>query len=155
MSGIGMLGEISAIEVFRREGYEVYIPFKDIGIDFLALKNNKVFRLQVKTSKFQKGKYFWFDLYKSKLVFQESVFYFFVFYHGERRTFLGSKKNFLCVPSMQIQDWISQNKLPSKKGNNDVINFFVYPDFKNKVLLFKNKSSILDLTSFHNQLPKF
>ena len=67
MSGIGHIGEIKVFEYLqKRLGMEIYLPLKDKGIDFIAAKNNVFYQIQVKTSMFHKGSYFWFDLYKNK-----------------------------------------------------------------------------------------
>ena len=49
-TSIGAIGETYAQSVFLAYGFEVYIPIvDDKGIDFLAVKNNEYFKVQVKT----------------------------------------------------------------------------------------------------------
>jgi len=58
MSGIGHIGELQAIAQMESAGYSIYLPMKDKGIDFIAVRDNKSTQIQVKTSKFQKESYF-------------------------------------------------------------------------------------------------
>ena len=92
MSGIGHIGELQAISEMEKEGFSIYLPMKDKGIDFIAVKNNKSTQIQVKTSKFQKESYFWFDLHKSKMIYSENTYYVFVLYVLPRRKMLGKAK---------------------------------------------------------------
>ena len=69
MSGIGHIGELQIInDLQKNHGFEIYLPLKDKGIDFIATKNEKAIKIQVKTSKFQKNSYYWFDLHKNKMI---------------------------------------------------------------------------------------
>ena len=55
MSGLGHIGELQVIEHLQsKENFTVYLPMKDKGIDFIAVKNNLSTQVQVKTSKYQK-----------------------------------------------------------------------------------------------------
>ena len=67
---IGVLGELQVIDYLEKElSYENYIPMKDRGIDLISVKKNNFYYIQVKTSKFQKGSYFWFDLILEKMIY--------------------------------------------------------------------------------------
>ena len=55
MSGIGHLGELEVINYLEKEeGFAVYLPIKEKGIDFVAVKKNHCYQIQVKCSTFQK-----------------------------------------------------------------------------------------------------
>ena len=61
MSGIGHIGEIRVIEfLHKKKDMAIYLPLKDRGIDFIAVRKNHFYQVQVKTSMFQKNSYFWF-----------------------------------------------------------------------------------------------
>ena len=94
MSGIGHIGELQAIEEFeKKHKFEIYLPMKDKGIDFIGVHNNSSVQVQVKTSKFHNSKYYWMDLYKNKMVYSENTFYVFVLYVLPRKKINISPKN--------------------------------------------------------------
>ena len=77
-----------------------FIPvggLKDRGIDFVSVLENKFYQIQVKTSKFQKGSYFWFDLHKNKIVYSKNTYYVFVCKSLGRRRFMNKKHNFFII----------------------------------------------------------
>ena len=133
MSGIGHIGELQVIdELQKNQKLEVYLPIKDKGIDFIGVGNNKSVQIQVKTSKFQKNKYYWFDLYKSKMIYSTNTFYIFVLYVLPRRKMMGKSKNYLVIPSLDLKQFINENSIISKKNNDDCLNLFIYPDDEEK-----------------------
>jgi len=151
MSGIGHLGELEVINhLEKEEGFAVYLPIKDKGIDFVAVKNERCYQIQVKCSLFQKGSYFWFDLKKDRLLYGQGIVYVFVLYTLPRRKFMGRAKNFLVIPSMAIRAWVTAGTLVTKKGNANIINVFVHPDFENEKWVYRNKGREIDLTPFWN-----
>ncbi|MBL7131431.1 MAG: hypothetical protein ISS45_08545 [Candidatus Omnitrophica bacterium] len=150
MAGLGHIGELQVIEYLEKDGHAIYLPMKDKGIDFIAIKNNATNFIQVKTSKFQKNSYFWFDLYKRKMVYTENTTYIFVLYTLPRRKLMGKAKNYLVIPSLKIKEWVSKGLLPFKQGTKNTINFFVYPDFENLKWAFRNKGKEIDLTKYWN-----
>ena len=79
---------------------EIYLPLKEKGIDFVAVKSGKFYEIQVKTSMFQKNSYFWFDLYKSKMVYSKNTFYVFVCLTMSRRQFMNKANNCIVIPSL-------------------------------------------------------
>lgn len=151
MSDISHLGELQAINHFEKEkGFAVYLPIKDKGIDFVVVKNECFYQIQVKCSTFQKDRYFWFDLKKDRLRYGQRIFYVFVPYILPRRTFMGRAKNFLVVPSMAIRDWVTAGTFVTKEGNPNIINVYIYPDFENKKWVYRNKGKEIDLTPYWN-----
>lgn len=61
---LGYVGEVKAMSKFAENGFTVFIPLSDaIPIDFIAYKNDKMFRVQVKSTS-SKTKY---DSYPVKL----------------------------------------------------------------------------------------
>ena len=153
MSGIGFLGEVEIMDYLKQNfSKEVYIPLKDVGIDFGIVKNDIFFLVQVKTSTFQKGSYFWFDLYKKKMVYKKNAFYIFVCKSFGRRNFMGKKYNFFAIPSLEIKEWIETNKIAGKKDEREIFNIFLYPDMNNKTWKYKNKGKEIDWTKYWNNL---
>lgn len=150
MSGIGHIGELQAISQMEKEDFAIYLPMKDKGIDFIAVKNNKSTQIQVKTSKFQKESYFWFDLHKSKMIYSENTYYIFVLYVLPRRKMLGKAKNYLIIPSLDLKEMIETGAIALKKGSDNILNIFVYPDEENKKWVYKNKGQEIDLTRYWN-----
>ena len=150
MSGIGHIGELQVInELQNNQNVEIYLPMKDKGIDFIGVGNNNSVQIQVKTSKFQKEQYYWFDLYKNKIIYSENTFYIFVLYVLPRRKMMGKSKNFLIIPSTDLKNYVSENFVP-KKNDENCLNLFIYPNEKDKTWIYKNKGSTLDLTSYWN-----
>ena len=150
MSGIGHIGELQVInELQKNQNVEIYLPMKDKGIDFIGVGNNNSVQIQVKTSKFQKEQYYWFDLYKNKIIYSENTFYIFVLYVLPRRKMMGKSKNFLIIPSSDLKNYVSENFVP-KKNDENCLNLFIYPNEKDKTWIYKNKGSTLDLTSYWN-----
>ena len=111
MSGLGHIGELQAIEHMEKEGFAIYLPMKDKGIDFIAVKNNLSTQVQVKTSKFQKNSYFWFDLSIKKMVYSPNTMYVFVMYVLPRRKMLSKTKNYLVIPSLELKELIENENL--------------------------------------------
>jgi len=150
---ISHLGELEIIEYMKSKfGSEIYIPLRDNGIDFIAVNNNKFFQIQVKTSKFQKKSYFWFDLYKNKLICNENTFYIFVCKSLDRRRFMGRKINFLAIPSTDIKKWIDEDKMKLKQNSETIFNLFVYPNMEEATWRYRNKGGEIDLTKYWNNL---
>ena len=150
MSGIGHIGELQVInELQNNQNVEIYLPMKDKGIDFIGVGNNNSVQIQVKTSKFQKEQYYWFDLYKNKIIYSENTFYIFVLYVLPRRKMMGKSKNFLIIQSTDLKNYVNENFVP-KKNDENCLNLFIYPNEKDKTWIYKNKGSTLDLTSHWN-----
>ena len=151
MSGLGHIGELQTIEHMEKEGFAIYLPMKDKGIDFVAVKDNKSIQVQVKTSKFQKNSYFWFDLHVNKTVYSENTIYVFVLYVLPRRMMLGKAKNYLVIPSLELKSLVESGDLITKKGNDYIINLFIYPDDDAKSWVYRNKGKEINLTSYWNK----
>ena len=163
---IGVLGELQVIEYLEKQlKFENYIPMKDRGIDFISVKKNKFYNIQVKTSKFQRNSYFWFDLILDKMTYSENTFYIFNCFVTERRTFMGKRRNFLIIPSFHIKKLIKEKKLyvakkkTSSGKKTDAVRFYIYPDFENKKWLYrgdlKRSKKIIDLTKYWNNINQF
>ena len=151
MSGIGHIGELQVINEFqRRQSVEIYLPMKDRGIDFIGVRNNKSIQIQVKTSTFQKQKYYWFDLYGNRMVYSKNTFYIFVLYILPRRRMMGKSKNYLLIPSLDIESYISEGIFVPKQNNENCFNVFIYPNEKDKTWIYKNKGKSIDLTKYWN-----
>ena len=155
MVGVGHLGELEVIDYLRKnKRHDIYTPLKDKGIDFISVGKKGFYQIQVKTSMFQKKSYFWFDLYKHKLVYSKNTYYIFCCKSLGRRKFMGKSSNFIVIPSLKLKDWITKRKIVSKKGNLNLFNIFIYPDPKKKKWIYKNKGKVIDLTSYLNNFDK-
>ena len=156
MSGIGHIGENQVMDYLKKEKrMAIYLPLKDIGIDFIGVKKNKFYQFQIKTSTFQKNSYFWFDLHKSKIIYGKNIYYVFVCYTLPKHNLMGKSKNFLLIPSLAIKKWIDNKEIAFKKGNPDILNIFLYPDLENKKWVYKNKGKRIDWTKYWNNCPIF
>ena len=156
MSGIGHIGEMQVIEYLEKQlKYAIYLPWKDRGIDFIALKGEKAFLIQVKTSRFQGENRFWFDLSKKKMQYGENIYYILVPYTLSRRIFMRKRKNFLVLPSLHIKKWIDSRKFVTKEGDDDTINVFVYPNMDEETWTYRNKGKEVDLTPYWNNFSDF
>ena len=138
----------------ERQGFSIYLPMKDKGIDFIAVKNNKFTQVQVKTSKFQKESYFWFDLHKSKMVYSENTYYVFVLYVLPRRKMLKKAKNYLVIPSLDLKELIESGEIVLKQGSDNILNIFVYPDEENNKWVYRNKGKEINLTKYWNNFSE-
>ena len=151
MSGLGHIGELQIIDDLQKKyNFEIYLPIKDKGLDFIGLKNNSSIQVQVKTSKFQKESYFWVDLHKNKMIYSKNTFYIIVLYVLPRRKMMGKRKNYLIIPSLDLKTMIENKKIFSKKGDSNILNIFIYPDDDRRKWMYKNKGKIIDLTKYWN-----
>ena len=155
MAGFGEIGELKVIDVLRRKNMTVYIPLKDKGIDFIAIKKNNFYQIQVKTSKFLKGNYFWFDLHKNSMIYSENTFCVFVCIILSGKKFMGKAINYIVIPSLDIKNWILLKDIVPKQGDENILNIFIYPDPQNKKWKYRNKGKELDLTAYWNNFSYF
>jgi hypothetical protein len=148
---IGTLGELDVINYLRKiKACSIYVPLNDKGIDLVAVIGKRFYQIQVKTSKFQKHSYFWFDLHEDKMVYSNNTLYVFVCKVPSRHRMMGKKWNFIVVPSQQIRKWIGEGKMARKKSNPKIFNMFFYPDEVDSRWLYKNKRKEIDLTKYWN-----
>lgn len=156
MSGIGHIGELQTIKEMEKKGYEIYLPMKDKGIDFIAIKDNQTTQIQVKTSTFHAESYYWFDLHKNRMIYNENTYYVFVLYVLPRRRMLGKAKNYLVIPSQDLEEMIKNGSIVPRGNNNDIFSLKIYPDEKNEKWVYKNigEGKELDLTKYWNVFDK-
>ena len=151
MSGLGHIGELQIIEDLQKNhNFEIYLPIKDKGLDFIGLKNNSSIQVQVKTSKFLKESYFWIDLYKNKMIYSKNTFYIIVLYVLPRRKMMGRRKNYLIIPSLDLQEMIESKLIASKKNDSNILNIYIYPNKDNKKWIYKSKGKVIDFTKYWN-----
>jgi hypothetical protein len=156
MSGIGHLGEMEIMDFLqKKKSMAIYLPLTDKGIDLLAVKGSNFYQIQVKTSKFQKTSYFWFDLYGKKMVYSANTFYIFVCYTLGRRQFMSKTYNYFIVPSLHIKQWINDGILVTKKNDSDCFNVFLYPDEDSKCWEYRNKGKKIDWSPYWNNFACF
>ena len=151
MSGLGHIGELQIIQDLQKNhNFEIYLPIKDKGLDFIGLKNNNSIQVQVKTSKFQKESYFWIDLHKNKMIYSKNTFYIIVLYVLPRRRMMGKRKNYLIIPSLDLEKMIKSKSIVSKKGDSNILNIFIYPKNDKREWIYKNKGKSIDFTKYWN-----
>ena len=151
MSGVGHIGELQIIDVLEKQhNFHIYLPMKDKGLDFIAQKENLSIQVQVKTSTFQKERYYWFDIDNNKMIYSSNTFYIFVCYVLPRRKMMGKNRNFLIVPSLDLKEMISNKLIESKKNAPNIFNIFIYPDEKENKWIYKNKGKELDFSKYLN-----
>lgn len=151
MSGIGHIGELQTIDFLKKKkGMAIYLPIKDVGLDFVGVKNNILYQFQIKTSTLQKNSYFWFDLYESKMVYDKNVYYVFVCYTMPRRKLMGKSQNFFVIPSLILKKWIESGDIAYKGKQKNILNIFLYPNFKTGFWQYKNKGKQIDWTEYWN-----
>lgn len=137
----GKAGELELAAKLLREGYYVFLPLVDAGIDLVAKINDRFISLQVKKSRFYPSMgVYWQEIRKKPFDHNkgENVFCVFVL----RR---GTDTNYLVVPSL----WIERH---SDEFYFDVKNqkWFFYFRLEDGKALEARKSK-LDMTRFLNQ----
>ena len=63
---------------------------------------------------------------------------------------MGKSKNYLIIPSLDIQSYISKGIFVPKQNNENCFNVFIYPNEKDKTWIYKNKGKSIDLTKYWN-----
>jgi len=145
------MGELQIIdELQKQHKFEIYLPLKDKGIDFIGVKNNNSVQIQVKTSIYQREDYYFFNLHKSKMVYTKNTFYIFVLYVLPGGKMMGKKRNFLILPSLVLQEMIKNESIVSKKGDAEILPIFIYPDEEGRKWIYKFKGKSVDLTNYWN-----
>jgi len=156
MSDIDYIGETKTIDVLKKKkGMQIYLPLADKGIDFIAGKGTHIYQIQVKTSMFHKSTFFWFRLFNKKMVYSKNTFYIFVALPLNRRQFMGKVENYFVVSSLEIKKWISEKKIASKEGDDNIFDLYIFSDRENKKWLYKNKGKQLDWTKYWNNFSCF
>ena len=143
MAKRGKSGELLVAGELLSQGYDVFIPFVDCGIDLVALVENRFVQLQVKQSKLhqRKGKptHYWQGL--KKKVFNQNkgkdIFYVFVLKRG-------TDTNYLIFPSL----WIDKNADKFDIDKNEKWQFYFTSIKGGKIR--EVRKSMLDVTSFLN-----
>ncbi len=152
MADIGTLGELEVMEYLSKvKGCSVYVPLVDRGIDLIAVARKSFYQIQVKTSKFQRASYFWFDLHERKMVYTRNTYYIFVCKIPGRHKLMGKKSNFIVVPSLKIRGWIAQGAIARKQSDREIFNIFIYPDDAKRTWTYKNKKRNIDFTPYWNR----
>lgn len=103
---IGCGGEFSVASELLFRGFNANIMSVDTGIDIVATRDDKVFLIQVKTSRTYKILNFRYDVrMKSLLRFNSgNVFYIFVMRHD-------SKSDYLILPANVVERKINENAI--------------------------------------------
>jgi len=102
----GKTGELLVAAELLTQGFEVYFPAVDTGIDLLAKKERFV-KIQVKSSKHYEQGVSWFTLSKRTFfrTIERDLFYVFVLKRGVHL-------NFVALPSL----WMEQNIIEEVKA---------------------------------------
>jgi len=144
MAKIGKSGELLVAGELLSQGYDVFIPLVDAGIDLVAKVGKKFVQIQVKQSKlYQRGgkfTHYWQSLRKKTFDNNKgkNIFYVFVLKRG-------TETNFLIVPSL----WIEENSSKFDLDKNERYQLYFSP-IKDGEIREVRKSG-LDMTKFLNK----
>lgn len=139
----GKSGELLVASELLSQGYDVFLPFVDCGIDLVAMVGKRFVQIQVKQSKLyhrrEKPTHYWQSLRKKAFDDNkgENVFYVFVLKRG-------TETNFLIVPSL----WIEKNNNKFDLDKNDRYQLYFSPIKDNRIR--EVRKSGLDMTRFLN-----
>lgn len=143
MAKIGKSGELLVAGELLSQGYDVFLPFVDAGIDLVAKVGKKFVQIQVKQSKLyqRRGKntHYWQSLRKKTFDNNKgkNIFYVFVLKRG-------TETNFLIVPSL----WIEEHSSRFDLDKNEKYQLYFSPIKDNKIR--EVRKSGLDMTLFLN-----
>lgn len=112
-------------EKFAKElidrGFIPYYPFKDVGIDILATKKNKIFRYQLKARSLNSYNEYWFMVNEKRLnrnLKQQNMFYVFC------ALLSNNQFDFFVIPVKIIKRWYDKKregmKTEKQKKREDV-----------------------------------
>ena len=139
----GKSGELLVAGELLSQGYDVFLPFVDCGIDLVVMVGKRFVQIQVKQSKLyhrkEKPTHYWQSLRKKAFDNNkgENVFYVFVLKRG-------TETSFLIVPSL----WIEKNSNKLDLDKNERYQLYFSP-IKDKKIREVRKSG-LDMTPFLN-----
>ena len=136
----GCAGEHAVVSEMFFRGFNTSIMSVDTGIDVVAVKDNKTFLVQVKTSKEYDTGYYHYDVRMKSLERFSSgnVFYIFVLRHND-------KNNYVVFPSVEIEKKIVDGAIKTIKTHDKYrVMFKIYDD----KLILGNKTH--DVTYFLN-----
>ena len=143
MAKRGKSGELLVAGELLSQGYDVFIPFVDAGIDLVAKVGKRFVQIQVKQSKLyqREGKptHYWQTLRKKTFDRNKGndIFYVFVLKHE-------TEINYLIIPSL----WIDQNADKFDLDKNERWQFYFTPIKEEKIK--EVRKSGLDMTPFLN-----
>jgi len=107
---LGLYGEMKFAEILKKRGFEPFFPYRDRGIDIIAImfyKNHRTFfTYQVKSRNINKNKSFgdyWFRLKEKDLKKNQAQYWVFAIFKENNRF------DFLRIPFKTIDKWVKQS----------------------------------------------
>ncbi len=139
---IGTAGEFAVTSEMLYRGFNASIMSVDTGIDVVALKNNKTYLIQVKTSKLYKSGYCHYNIRRKSLerFSSENVFYIFVLRHD-------NENDFVILPPGGIEKKIKEKAIKTRKEGNE---YRVILKFREGKVSLGDKKHEYDITDFLN-----
>jgi hypothetical protein len=137
---MGAAGEYAVTSEMLYRGFNASIMSVDTGIDVVAVKDNKTYLVQVKTSKEYDNGYYHYDVRMKSLERFSSgnIFYIFVLRHE-------NKNDFIILPSVEVEKKIKEKAIKTIEKHNKYRVMFKFYDDK---IILGNKSH--DVTYFLN-----
>ncbi len=110
---IGKAGEFYVASELLFRGYNANIMSLDEGIDIIALKNNRLFSIQIKTSNLHRNNSYVFDIKRVALdrPYAGIVFYIFVMIDANQR------KSSIILPNLKIHELIDKDAIREVSNN--------------------------------------
>ncbi|MCY4161439.1 MAG: HTH domain-containing protein [Flavobacteriaceae bacterium] len=110
---IGKAGEFYVASELLFRGYNASIMSLDEGMDIIALKNNKLFSIQVKTSNLHRNNSYVFDIRRVALdrIYAGNIFYIFVMIETNQR------KSSIILPNLRIDELIDSRAITEVSNN--------------------------------------
>jgi len=120
----GKIGEADILKKLIENGFEVYLPFVDVGVDFIARKETaegvKHIDIQVKTSRYYpKTDRYWIDIRMKAFKAFDNYFYFFVLQKPESNIY-----DVLIIPSKTLEQYWKEGRLHYDKKHDRLRLFF-------------------------------
>lgn len=133
--------------VFSNEGFKVWVPSKDDGIDLLVTNANasRTCKIQVKFSKGYNSRYAcinhggWWNLNPQKITNSSADFWIFVIYHGETRSV-----NYVTIPTNALINIYSKLNRFAANGN-----FHTYISITNDNQCWETRTTANEFTIAH------
>jgi hypothetical protein len=140
----GRAGELLVAGELLRQGFDVYLPLVDTGIDLICLVNHKPVFIQVKESReyqLKKKKRYWQRISETSLINTREMNMFYIFVLKSER-----QVNYLVLPSEFLYG--IKNQLYRKDDS-----FWLYFDFEGDKVV-EGRRSHIDLTKYLNNFDQ-
>lgn len=146
---LDMYSELEFSKELVKKGFVAYYPFKDVGIDIIAIKNNKVYNYQLKARSLNRFGNYSFMVHKRKLdkyVSKKNMYYVLCALLPNNRF------DFFIIPIKIVNKWFKEYRKKIKKKESHFLvlkpdhnkNYTIVPDWlKNKIRVGLNKYKLI------------